>query len=99
MNIEEFNKELDTYRPQLESARKLQRVLDSRENELLKVIKEKMTKRGINAIKIDLLAEMGDDVEQEIWNFTLIYEDDDLREWASTVFFDEYGNIQFVDFF
>lgn len=52
MNIEEFNKELDPYRPQLESARKLQRALDNQENELLNVIKEEFFRNSDNALQL-----------------------------------------------
>lgn len=58
-----------------------------------------MRKRGLNAIKIDLLAEIGDDVDRDEWSLLTIYQDDSYTEWASTVYFDGNGNLQFAAYF
>ncbi len=99
MDIKEFNKELDGYKSQLESANRLQTEIDSREEELIEVIKEEMKKRGINAIKIDLYGEIGKRVDIDDWNFMYLYEDDEHREVAPTVYIDNHDNLQFVDNF
>ncbi|MCM1140565.1 MAG: hypothetical protein NC453_18500 [Muribaculum sp.] len=96
MNIDELNKELGGYKAWLEAAAKMQKEIDGYERELLRVIKEEMKKRGINAIKIDLFGEIGDEVDHDNWNLMTIYEDDERREWASTVYIDNQDNIQFV---
>lgn len=99
MNIDELNKKLGGYKSQLDSAANLQREVEDYEMELLKVIKEEMKKRGINAIKLDLLAEMGDDVDLDDWCLMYLYEDDERREVASTVYLDGNDNLQFVAYF
>lgn len=99
MNIDELNKKLGGYKSRLDSAANLQSEVDGHETELLKVIKEEMKKRGINAIKIDLLAEIGDDVDWDDWCLMYLYEDDERREVASTVYLDRNDDLQFVAYF
>ena len=99
MDIKEFNKELDSYKSQLDSANRLQTEIDSREKELMEIIKKEMKKRGINAVKIDLYAEIGDDVDLEDWSLMTIYEDEERSEWASTVYIDYNDSLKFVAYF
>lgn len=99
MDIKEFNKQLDGYMSQLDSANRLHTEIDSLEEELIEVIKKEMKKRGINAVKIDLHAEIGDDVDRDNWSLMTMYEDDERSEWASTVYIDNHDQIQFVAYF
>lgn len=99
MDIKEFNRELDGYKSQFDSANQLRSVIGKREEELLAIIKEEMKKRGINAVKIDLDAEIGDDVDRDEWNLMTLHEDNERREWASTVYIDDSDNLQFVAYF
>lgn len=94
MDIKEFDNKLKPLKEALASFSRR-----DQEKELLAVIKEEMTKRGLNAIKVDLHAEIGDDVDRFEWSLMTIYEDSERTEWASTVYFDESGNIQFADYF
>lgn len=94
MDLKQFDNKLEPLKEVLASfSRKDQ------ESELIESIKTEMTKRGLNAIKVDLHAEIGDDVDRDEWSLMTIYEDDKVTEWASTVYFDERGNIQFADYF
>lgn len=99
MDIKEFNKQLDGYKSQLESANRLQTEINGWEEVLIEVIKQEMKKRGINAIKIDLYGEIGESVDIDDWNFMYLYKDHERREVASIVYIDNYDNLQFVDNF
>lgn len=96
MDIKEFNKQLDGYKSQLDSANMLQTEINRREEELIEVIKKEMKRRGINAIKIDLYGEIGESVDIDDWNLMYLYEDDECREVAPTVYIDNHDNLQFV---
>lgn len=99
MDIKEFNKELDGYKPQIDSANRVQMEINRHEDELMVVIKEEMKKRGINAIKIDLYGEIGDEADIDDWNLMYLYEDDERREVASVVYLDCQDNLQFDAYF
>lgn len=99
MDITEFNKELDVYKPQLDSANRVQMEINGHEVELMEIIKKEMKKRGINAIKIDLYGEIGDEADIDDWNLMYLYEDDERREVASVVYLDYQDNLQFDAYF
>lgn len=51
-----------------------------------------MKKRGSNAIKLDLLAEIGDDVDRDEWSFMTIYQD-----YERTEYFEHFYGIEVDD--
>lgn len=93
MDIKELTKELASVEALLSEYRS---VLYQKQEELLTAIKEEMKCRGINAIMIDLDSKFGGYANDDEWNLTYLYEDDDQREVASTVYLDDYDNLSFA---